>query len=168
MSQRSVEEDEFPTGEDDDESLALVEALVEYHRNMSRHVCKHHSEQPHHTRVKETPIAANQRTSPTPHVQSILQKLRELQNVHLKPVIKRTKAKQWYSLNETQRYGGAYKEGGRLCWFPVIACMVADYEEQVLIAVVKSQRQCTVCTVPPDDGENLLKTWEPRTHVRRK
>ena len=41
---------------------------------------------------------------------------------------------------------------------------MADYEEQVLITGIKKNQQCPICKVPPKERENLMETWEPRTH----
>ena len=41
---------------------------------------------------------------------------------------------------------------------------MADYEEQVLITGVKSNQECPICKVPPNEREDLEKTWEKRTH----
>ena len=41
---------------------------------------------------------------------------------------------------------------------------MADYEEQVLITGVKSNRHCPICTVPPNERENITKQWPLRTH----
>ena len=41
---------------------------------------------------------------------------------------------------------------------------MADYEEQVLITGIKKAQQCSICTVPPHERENLTKQWNYRTH----
>lgn len=46
----------------------------------------------------------------------------------------------------------------------MIAGFSVDYEEQVLITGVKSNRSCPKCTVPPNDREHLRRTWSDRTH----
>lgn len=48
--------------------------------------------------------------------------------------------------------------------YPIIAGFMVDYEEQVLITGVKSGRHCSICQVPPDERENLDKSWDLRTH----
>ena len=54
----------------------------------------------------------------------------------------------------------------RLC-YPIIAGIMADYEEQVLITGVKNQRHCSMCKVPPNDRENICRDppWPARTHA---
>ena len=41
---------------------------------------------------------------------------------------------------------------------------MADYEEQVLIMRIKKAQQCSICTVPPHERENLTKRWDYQTH----
>jgi Plavaka transposase len=48
--------------------------------------------------------------------------------------------------------------------FPILAGIMADYEEQALLTGVMSGRQCTTCTVPPSLREDLLQRWPMRTH----
>ena len=48
---------------------------------------------------------------------------------------------------------------------PVIAGIMADYEEQALITGIKKGQQCPICRVPPDKRENLLGKWKFRTHT---
>jgi hypothetical protein len=48
--------------------------------------------------------------------------------------------------------------------FPIIAGIMADYEEQALLTGVKSGRHCTICQVPPSEREHLQKKWPIRTH----
>lgn len=48
--------------------------------------------------------------------------------------------------------------------YPVLAGIMADYEEQVMIAGVKSGHHCTICEVPPNERQNLTKRWPERTH----
>ena len=65
-----------------------------------------------------------------------------------------------------------YKEGieircangfKRRC-YPVLAGLMVDYEEQVLITGVKANMQCSICHVPPKERERVTKKWEFRTH----
>ena len=49
-------------------------------------------------------------------------------------------------------------------WYPILAGVMVDYKEQVLITGVKKNMQCYVCHVFPQERENLTKTWPPRTH----
>ena len=65
-----------------------------------------------------------------------------------------------------------YKEGieirctdgfKRRC-YPVLAGLMVDYEEQVLITGVKANMQCSICHVPPKERECVTKSWEFRTH----
>jgi Plavaka transposase len=48
--------------------------------------------------------------------------------------------------------------------FPILAGIMADYEEQALLTGVMSGRQCTVCIVPPSKREELQRQWPMRTH----
>ena len=48
--------------------------------------------------------------------------------------------------------------------YPIIARFIADYKEQVLITSIKKAQHCSICTVPPNEQENLTKKWEDRTH----
>ena len=48
--------------------------------------------------------------------------------------------------------------------YPIIAAIMADYPEQVLLTGVKKNRQCPTCLVPPDERGELTKTWRLRTH----
>ena len=41
---------------------------------------------------------------------------------------------------------------------------MVDYEEQTLITGIKANQQCPICQVPPNERENLSRTWPPRTH----
>ncbi len=47
---------------------------------------------------------------------------------------------------------------------PIIAGMSVDYKEQVVITGIKSGMQCSMCQVPPEERENLCKTWALRIH----
>jgi hypothetical protein len=47
---------------------------------------------------------------------------------------------------------------------PVLAPMIADYEEQVMIANCKMNIQCARCQVPSSERQNLTKEWPIRTH----
>src|SRR5271167_3495017 len=51
----------------------------------------------------------------------------------------------------------------RIC-HPIIAGIMADYEEQVLITGIKKAQHCSICIVPPNERENLTKKWDDRTH----
>ena len=65
-----------------------------------------------------------------------------------------------------------YKEGIKIrcangfkqCCYPVLAGLMVDYEEQVLITGVKANMQCSICHVPPKERERVTKKWEFRTH----
>ncbi len=46
----------------------------------------------------------------------------------------------------------------------IIAGMSVDYEEQVVITGIKSGMQCSMCQIPPEERENLCKTWALKTH----
>ena len=48
--------------------------------------------------------------------------------------------------------------------YPIIAGIMADYEEQVLITGIKKAQHCSICVVPPNERENLTKRWDDRTH----
>ena len=48
--------------------------------------------------------------------------------------------------------------------YPVLAGLMVDYEEQVLITGVKANMQCSICHVPPKERERVTKKWEFRTH----
>ena len=59
-----------------------------------------------------------------------------------------------------------YKEGieircadgfKRRC-YPVLAGLMVDYEEQVLITGVKANIQCSICHVPPKERECVTKS----------
>ena len=65
-----------------------------------------------------------------------------------------------------------YKEGieiwcansfKRRC-YPVLADLMVDYEEQVLITEVKANMQCSICHVPPKKRQRMTKKWEFQTH----
>ena len=47
---------------------------------------------------------------------------------------------------------------------PVIAGMIADYPEQVLMTGVKGGQHCPICLVPPKEREHMTRQWPPRTH----
>jgi hypothetical protein len=47
--------------------------------------------------------------------------------------------------------------------YPTICAILADYEEQVLLTGVKKNRQCTRCTVAPDNREDLCTSYPWRT-----
>ena len=51
---------------------------------------------------------------------------------------------------------------------PIIAGLMVDYKEQVLITGVKSNNHCTICQVPPSEREHLCKRWDMRTHESTK
>ena len=65
-----------------------------------------------------------------------------------------------------------YKEGieircadgfKRRCYL-VLAGLMVDYKEQVLITGVKANMQCSICHVLPKERERVTKKWEFRTH----
>jgi hypothetical protein len=41
---------------------------------------------------------------------------------------------------------------------------MADYEKQVLTTGIKKAQHCSICTVPPNERENLIKKWNNWTH----
>ena len=47
---------------------------------------------------------------------------------------------------------------------PIIAGMMVDYKEQVLITSIKSNSHCSICQVPPNKREHLCQPWDMRTH----
>ena len=57
-----------------------------------------------------------------------------------------------------------YADGFKRRCYPVLAGLMVDYEEQVLITGVKANMQCSICHVPPKEREYVTKSWEFRTH----
>ena len=51
----------------------------------------------------------------------------------------------------------------RRCYL-VLAGLMVDYEEQVLITGIKANMQCSICHVPPKVRELVTRSWEPQTH----
>jgi hypothetical protein len=49
-------------------------------------------------------------------------------------------------------------------FYPIIAGMMVDYEEQALITGIKSGQHCSICKVPPNERETLTRQWDKRTH----
>lgn len=47
--------------------------------------------------------------------------------------------------------------------FPMLCAILADYEEQVLIAGVKMNEQCSRCTIPPKERSDLTAKYPWRT-----
>ena len=65
-----------------------------------------------------------------------------------------------------------YKEGieircvddfKRRC-YPVLAGLMIDYKEQVLITGVKANMQCFICYVLPKERKHVTKKWKFRTY----
>ena len=48
--------------------------------------------------------------------------------------------------------------------YPILAGVIVDYKEQVLITGIKTNMQCFVCYVSPKKQENLTKTWPSRIY----
>ena len=44
--------------------------------------------------------------------------------------------------------------------YPILAGLMVDYEEQVLITGVKANMQCSICHVPLKERERVTKKWE--------
>ena len=44
--------------------------------------------------------------------------------------------------------------------YPVVAGLMIDYKEQVLITSIKANIQCSICYVPPKKRECVTKLWE--------
>ncbi len=44
----------------------------------------------------------------------------------------------------------------------ILAGVMVDYEEQVLIIGIKANVQCSICHVSPQEQKNLTKTWPLR------
>ena len=55
-------------------------------------------------------------------------------------------------------------DGFKRRYYPILAGVMVDYKEQVLITGIKRNVQCSVCHVSPQKQENLTKTWPPRIH----
>ena len=49
-------------------------------------------------------------------------------------------------------------------FYPVLAGLMVDYEEQILITGIKTSMQCSICYVPPKKRECVTKLWEFQTH----
>ena len=48
--------------------------------------------------------------------------------------------------------------------YSILASLMVDYKEQVLITGIKANMQCSICHVPPKERECVTKSWEFRTH----
>ena len=48
--------------------------------------------------------------------------------------------------------------------YSVLAGLMVDYEEQVLITRVKANMQCFICHISTKERECIIKKWEFRTH----
>ena len=57
-----------------------------------------------------------------------------------------------------------YANDFKRCCYPVLAGLMVDYEEQVLITGAKTNMQCFICHVPPKKREYVTKKWEFQTH----
>ena len=58
------------------------------------------------------------------------------------------------------RYANGFKQR---CYL-VLAGLMVDYEDRVLITEVKANMQCFICHVPPKERERVTKKWEFQTH----
>ena len=54
--------------------------------------------------------------------------------------------------------------GFKRCYYPILTSVIVDYKEQVLITGIKTNMQCSICHISPQEREKLTKTWPPRTH----
>ncbi len=57
-----------------------------------------------------------------------------------------------------------YTDGLKCRCYPILAGVIVDYEEQVLITEIKANVQYFVYYVPLQKRENLTKTWPPQIH----
>ena len=48
--------------------------------------------------------------------------------------------------------------------YSILAGLMVDYKEQVLITGVKANMQCSIYHVPPKEREHMIENWEFRTH----
>ncbi len=48
-------------------------------------------------------------------------------------------------------------------YYPILTGVMVDYKEQVFITRIKANVQYSICHVPPQERENLTKTWTSRT-----
>jgi hypothetical protein len=48
--------------------------------------------------------------------------------------------------------------------FPVLSCVVADYEEQCILTGIKHREHCPKCLIPPTDRHDLTRSAPQRTH----
>ncbi len=55
-------------------------------------------------------------------------------------------------------------DGLKRRYYLILAGVMVDYKEQVLITRIKANMQCSVCHVPPQEQKNLTITWPSRTH----
>ncbi len=65
-----------------------------------------------------------------------------------------------------------YKDGIELVFvngykrrcYPILAGLIVDYEEQVLITGIKANIQCSIYHFPPKERELVTRSWEPWTY----
>ena len=53
--------------------------------------------------------------------------------------------------------------GNKRHCYPVLACLMVDYNEQVLITGIKANMHCSISHVLPKERELVIWLWEPRT-----
>ena len=56
-----------------------------------------------------------------------------------------------------------YANGCKRHCYLILARLIVDYEEQVLIIRIKANMQCLIYYVPPKERELVIRLWEPRT-----
>ena len=56
-----------------------------------------------------------------------------------------------------------YANGFKQRCYSVLAGLMVDYKEQVLITGVKANMQCSICYVPPKKIEHVTKNWKFQT-----
>lgn len=54
-----------------------------------------------------------------------------------------------------------YIDGLKRYYFPILAGVIVDYQEQVFITSIKIVIQYSICQVLPKKQKNLTKAWEP-------
>ena len=57
-----------------------------------------------------------------------------------------------------------YVDGYKRRCYPVLAGLMMDYKEQVLITGIKTNMQYSICYIPPKERELVTRFWELRTH----
>ena len=55
-------------------------------------------------------------------------------------------------------------DGYKRRYYPILASLMVDYKEQVLITGIKVNIQCSICHVLPKERKLGTRLWEPRTH----